>query len=182
MNDFRNLQHYIAQIKASPSPDEYYEEGYAILLQCTAEAQAVLSAHYDSGSLQVPTNNGEREKVQLQRYVATGLLMTVRLTETFRSIVLDASARRFQAQKILLRATAAIRWVNSRNGVLQGQKPHATHGPALHAANNNLRAELSTITDERVVNDLHSADYQAGHWLQEDPPLNIMLSWICSAR
>ena len=67
MNEFRNLQHYIAQIKANPSSEEYYEEGYAILRQCSADAQAVLAARYDSGSLQVPTNNGEREKLQLQR-------------------------------------------------------------------------------------------------------------------
>jgi hypothetical protein len=67
MNDFRNLQHYIAQIKANPSPEEYYEEGYAILRQCAADAQAVLTAHYDSGLLQVPTNNGECERLQLQR-------------------------------------------------------------------------------------------------------------------
>lgn len=67
MNDFRNLQHYIAQIKAEPSPEEYYEEGYAILRQCLADAQAVLTAHYNSGALQVPTNNGECERRQLQR-------------------------------------------------------------------------------------------------------------------
>ncbi len=67
MNDFRNLQHYIAQIKANPSPEEHYEEGYAILRQCAADAQAVLTAHYDSGLLQVPTNNGECERLQLQR-------------------------------------------------------------------------------------------------------------------
>jgi len=67
MNDFRNLQHYIAQVKADPLPEEYYEEGYAILRQCAADAQAVLTANYDSGHLQVPTNNGERERLQLQR-------------------------------------------------------------------------------------------------------------------
>lgn len=67
MNDFRNLQHYIAQIKANPLPEEYYEEGYAILRQCAADAQAVLAAQYDSGFLQVPTSNGEQQKVQLQR-------------------------------------------------------------------------------------------------------------------
>ncbi|MCJ1362164.1 hypothetical protein MMC16_001266 [Acarospora aff. strigata] len=164
MNEFRNLQHYIAQIKANPSSEEYYEEGYAILRQCSADAQAVLAARYDSGSLQVPTNNGEREKLQLQR------------------IMLDASARRFQAQRIFLRATAAIRWVNARHAVLQGQKPHAGHAPGLQIADNNLRAELSTITDERVIYDLRNIDYQAGHWLQEDPPLYTMLSWISSAR
>jgi len=42
--------------------------------------------------------------------------------------------------------------------------------------------ELNTITDERVVSDLRTADYQAGHWLQEDPPLHTVLSWIRSAQ
>lgn len=113
--------------------------------------------------------------------------------------MLDASARRFQAQRIFLRATAALRWVNSRDAILQGQKPHAGHAPALQAADNDLRAvstppqnarveadarvkELSTITDDRVVDDLRTADYQAGHWLQEDPPLYTLLSWIRSAQ
>lgn len=113
--------------------------------------------------------------------------------------MLDASARRFQAQRIFLRATATIRWVNCRNAILQGQKPHAGHASALQVANNNLHAvsvapqtavadadimvkELSTITDERVVDDLRAADYQAGHWLQEDPPLYTILDWIRSAQ
>jgi len=42
--------------------------------------------------------------------------------------------------------------------------------------------ELGTITDERVINDLRNADYQAGHWLQEDPSLHTLLNWIRSAQ
>jgi len=58
----------------------------------------------------------------------------------FCSIMLDASARRFQAQKIYLRAVAATRWANSRAVILQGQKPQAGHLPSLQATSEGLRA------------------------------------------
>lgn len=50
-------------------------------------------------------------------------------------ILLDASARRFQAQKIYLRAAAAIRWVNTRNTILRGYSP----------SNGNLSALLQQV-------------------------------------
>ena len=56
------------------------------------------------------------------------------------SIIMDAAARRHAAQKIYLRATAALRWVNSRNAVLRGQTAHAGHAPALNQIRNTLRA------------------------------------------
>ena len=68
MNDFRTLQHQISQYQIIPEPEHYYELGYEVLRQCSAEAQAVLSAHYPGGSLQVPSSNGEKEKQQLQGY------------------------------------------------------------------------------------------------------------------
>lgn len=37
------------------------------------------------------------------------------------SVLLDASLRRFRCQRIYLRATAAMRWINSRNAILRGQ-------------------------------------------------------------
>lgn len=67
MNDFQLLQRQITQNHPSPAADEYYEEGYAILRQCRADAQAVLSAPYDYDLLQVPSGPGEQEKRQLQR-------------------------------------------------------------------------------------------------------------------
>lgn len=63
-----------------------------------------------------------------------------RLIVVFFRVLLDASARRFQAQKIYLRAVAAARWVNMRVGILQGQARHAGHTVALQQADNALRA------------------------------------------
>lgn len=57
-----------------------------------------------------------------------------------KSILLDASARRFRVQKIYVRAVAAARWINARNQILQGQKPNASHVAALQLAENKLRA------------------------------------------
>lgn len=48
--------------------------------------------------------------------------------------------RRFQAQKIYLRAVAALRWVNARQAVLAGQRPQAVHAAALAQVRNQLRA------------------------------------------
>jgi hypothetical protein len=55
------------------------------------------------------------------------------------SIILDSSVRRFRCQKSYLRAHAALRWMNSRNAVLRGQKAHAGHLQALQATDNTLR-------------------------------------------
>lgn len=54
--------------------------------------------------------------------------------------MLDASARRLQAQKIYLRAVAVVRWANSRNAILQGQMPHSGNAVMLQQADGNLRA------------------------------------------
>lgn len=98
---------------------------------------------------------------------------------------------------------AAARWVNMRNGILQGQRRHAGHTAALRQADQalqqvshcisvgldsktwakfqfNASQELATITDERIVNELRTKDLEAGHWLQEDPPLQTVLNWIRS--
>lgn len=54
-------------------------------------------------------------------------------------IIIDASARRFQAKKIYLRAVAAIRWSNTRNAILQGEPLHQGRTAQLQQANNALR-------------------------------------------
>ena len=53
---------------------------------------------------------------------------------------MDAAVRRFKAQKLYLQATAALRWINSRNAILQGHRAHAGHAPALQQIRNTLRA------------------------------------------
>ena len=54
-------------------------------------------------------------------------------------MILDCAARRFQAQKINLKATAAMKWINKRNSILQGQKPRNVHIPLLRQADQTLR-------------------------------------------
>jgi hypothetical protein len=65
MSDFRNLQYYIAQIQSQPTAEEYYLEGYALLRQCSAEAQAVLDRQYQA-TVPNPGGNAERQKAQLR--------------------------------------------------------------------------------------------------------------------
>jgi hypothetical protein len=67
MNDYRTIQRRIAQIQVVAPQHDYYEEGYQILRQCQAEAQAVLAAPYENELLQPPRGPGEAEKRQLQR-------------------------------------------------------------------------------------------------------------------
>ena len=65
MNDFRNLQHYLSQLRASPTAEEYYLEGYSLLRECTAEAQAILSTPFAATS-GATGGDVEREKQQLR--------------------------------------------------------------------------------------------------------------------
>ncbi|MCJ1351665.1 MAG: hypothetical protein MMC33_001649 [Icmadophila ericetorum] len=160
VNDFRALQHHISNAQPQPRPEEYYELGYDTLRRCRTEAQQILASPFDTSALQASGSSGENEKRQLQR------------------VLLDATARRFRAQKIYLQTNAAIRWVNSRNAILQGQKPHAGHMLALQQVDAALRTELAGITNERIVNDLMMKDWQKGHWLDEDPSLQTLLNWI----
>lgn len=60
------------------------------------------------------------------------------LTE-FCSIITDAAVRRFQCQRAYLRAHTGLRWMNSRNSILRGQKPNASHLGALQQADATMR-------------------------------------------
>ncbi|KAL8693962.1 MAG: hypothetical protein Q9218_001320 [Villophora microphyllina] len=161
MTDYHGLLQRIAEYAPNPPPEEYFEDGYEVLRQCRAEAQAVLVVPYPVDLSHIPNGSGDQEKRQLQR------------------IIVDASARRFQAKKIYLRAVAAVRWSNARNLILQGT-PHGAQATQLQQASNNLRIELAAVTDARIVNDFRQADTQAGYWLQDDPPLATILNWIRS--
>lgn len=65
MNDFRNLQYYLSQLRATPTAEEYYLEGYSLLRQCTSEAQAILGTPFAASS-GAPGGDPEREKQQLR--------------------------------------------------------------------------------------------------------------------
>ncbi|KAJ9664258.1 hypothetical protein H2201_005250 [Coniosporium apollinis] len=158
MTDFRNLQHYIAQIRISPTAEEYYLEGYALIRQCVAEGRSILAVPFSASSVP-PSGNPEAEKAQL------------------RSVILDASVRRFKSQRTYLRATAAMRWINARNAVLSGPRSHGRQAQ-LQAVDQSLRVELASITDERVEYALRAQDAAQGKWLAEDPSLATIQQMI----
>jgi hypothetical protein len=64
MNDFRNLQYYLATLHAQPAPEDYYLEGYAVLRQSITDGQTVLASQYPHTS-QHPQGDVEMEKAQL---------------------------------------------------------------------------------------------------------------------
>ena len=66
MEDFRNLLGYISAIRASPSSEEYDEEGYLVLRRCAAESQALLLQPFQAQS--VGRRDDEQNKQHLRRY------------------------------------------------------------------------------------------------------------------
>ncbi|KAI1915911.1 hypothetical protein LOZ58_000350 [Ophidiomyces ophidiicola] len=160
MNDFRTLLLHISQLKTDAPSGEEFEEGYTLMRRCLGEARGLISTQFNTESIHNSNADGEWQKVQLQR------------------IILDASARRFQAHRLYLRMAAARRWAMTRAQVLQGQKPGPSHRGALRAADETLRNDLLQLTDPYIRNDLWSADVRAGHWLSEDPELSTILNWF----
>lgn len=153
MTDFRNLQHYLSQLRATPTAEEYYLEGYSLLRSCASEAQTILQTPF-SASTGGSAGDPEREKQQLK------------------TIITDAAVRRFQCQRAYLRSHAGLRWMNSRQSILRGQKPNASHMAALQQIDGTLRNELLAITDTYVESTLRNQDATQGKWLVEDPSLS----------
>jgi hypothetical protein len=162
MTDFRNLQHYLVQLHATPTAEEYYLEGYSLLRECQAEAQSILQTPFAGGS-GAATGDPEQERRQLKAYVASSTSplhpgssraewIGWRRSSDDQSlisesrIITDAAVRRFQCQRAYLRAHAGLRWMNTRNSILRGQKPNASHLGALQQADATLRNVRRTMT------------------------------------
>ncbi|KAL4923520.1 uncharacterized protein BDV17DRAFT_236911 [Aspergillus undulatus] len=162
MNDYRTLLLHISQLNVSVPPEDQAEEGYRVLRECLAAASALMASSYSPSPPPANASSEEAEKAQLRR------------------VILDGSARRFQAHRIYLRAAAAKRWIIHRDGVLRGQRPGPQHAAQMKVMGNTLRQELAQISNQHVVADLRAADARAGHWLADDPALDAILSWIRS--
>lgn len=75
MNDFRTLQLHISSHitraeNSPPSREQFYLDGYQVLRQCSADAQAILATHYNPGSLGLQggaVGQSEVDKATLQR-------------------------------------------------------------------------------------------------------------------
>ncbi|KAH8820957.1 hypothetical protein F5884DRAFT_816620 [Xylogone sp. PMI_703] len=159
--DFQNLQFYIASApNTPPDQDDYYTDGWTTLRQCYYDGQHILNCAED---IQVPAVRGgaeEQKKAELEQ------------------VLLDAYARRHEAQKIYLRQVVAQQWIGWRDNVLQGQRPHAGVMDRLNAYDEALRAELAAINDDTVYAQMRTSDYQAGRWTLEDPTLRQVQRWL----
>lgn len=77
MNDFRTVQlhisSHVSRAQTNP-PDQasYLLEGYGVMRQCAADAQAILATHFNPGSLGLQSGaagEGEVQKATMQRLV-----------------------------------------------------------------------------------------------------------------
>ncbi|KAI1211672.1 uncharacterized protein F4807DRAFT_458567 [Annulohypoxylon truncatum] len=189
--DFRNLQYFIAAAPTDPSNiDDYYTEGWAALRQCAIDGQHILNCAAD---VTVPQANGgeaEQQRAELKQcveYLAKSITNAVDFPSKTRKpltlnpfcrILLDAYSRRHEGQKIYLRQAAAQRWIEYRETILQGQRPKSSHRRQLRACDEQLRGELSRITDEYVYQELQTSDMAMGRWTAEDPSLRSVQRWV----
>ncbi|KAI2640318.1 hypothetical protein GGS21DRAFT_537990 [Xylaria nigripes] len=160
LSDFRTLQYYIAAAPTEPlNTEDYYTEGWAALRQCALDGQHILNCAAD---VTVPNARDEVEQAKAE----------------LKQVLLDAVARRHEAQKIYLRQAAAQRWVEYREQVLQGQRPSSANRRQLKACDDQLRTELSQITDDVIYQELRTSDMTMGRWTDEDPSLRAVQRWI----
>ncbi|KAJ4302425.1 hypothetical protein N0V88_002569 [Collariella sp. IMI 366227] len=165
LSDFRTLQYYIAAAPCNPdNMDDYYTEGLAALRQCAIDGQFILNCAAD---VTVPRTSGgpnEQAKAELKQ------------------VLLDAYARRHEGQKIYLRQSAAQRWIEYRDQILMGGRPHVGNQAQLQACDQQLRVELANITDEIIYSELQTSDMTMGRWIAEDPSLRAVQRWVRSRR
>ncbi|KAK4113454.1 hypothetical protein N656DRAFT_617885 [Canariomyces notabilis] len=165
LSEFRTLQYYIAAAPCNPPDmDDYYTEGWAALRQCAIDGQHILNCGAD---VTVPRTTGgpeEQAKAELKQ------------------VHLDAYARRHEGQKIYLRQAAAQRWIEWREQILMGGRPNSDNEAQLRSCDQQLRAELASITDEAIYSELQASDFALGRWTDEDPSLRAVQRWVRSRR
>ncbi|PSR98955.1 hypothetical protein BD289DRAFT_361686 [Coniella lustricola] len=165
LGDFQNIQYYIAAAPIDPpNMDDYYTEGWATLRQCNMDGQRILNCGADTS---VPVTSGgpeEQAKAELKQ------------------VLLDAFARRHEAQKIYLRQAAAQRWIEYREQILVGGRPNPKNQVLLRQVDNQLRVELQSITDDTIYSQLLVSDHSFGRWTAEDPSLRSVQRWVRTRR
>lgn len=68
MNDYRTLLLHISQLNVSVSAEDQAEDGYRVLRECLAAANALMASNYSPSPPPMNTSNEEAEKAQLRRY------------------------------------------------------------------------------------------------------------------
>ncbi|KAL2278916.1 hypothetical protein FJTKL_14082 [Diaporthe vaccinii] len=162
LSDFQSIQYFIAAAPVDPpNMNDYYTEGWAALRQCNLDGQRILNCGADTSVPETSGGPDEQAKAELKQ------------------VLLDAFARRHEAQKIYLRQAAAQRWIEYRELVL---KAHSGNQSQLRRCDQQLRAELQIITDEAIYAELQSSDINMGRWTAEDPSLRSIQRWVRTRR
>ncbi|OAA57714.1 hypothetical protein ISF_06955 [Cordyceps fumosorosea ARSEF 2679] len=162
LSDFCNLQRCIASANTTaPSQADYFSPAWTLLRQCATDGQFILDCSADV-SRPVGRTEHEQQKLELQH------------------VLLDAYARRHEAQKIYLRQMAAQRCISDRKHILDssGGRPNPSNQLLLHSCDVQLQQELQQITDEFIYLDMLSGDQNLGRWTAEDPGLYDILNWL----
>ncbi|KAK0755034.1 hypothetical protein B0T18DRAFT_425324 [Schizothecium vesticola] len=163
--DFYGLQYIITSVPVDPdNSEDYLTEGWAAMRQCMIDGQRILDTGADTSVPGASGGSAEQEKAVLKQ------------------CYLDAFSRRHEAQKIYLRQTAAQRWIQWREQVLMGGQSHSEVNSQLRSLDQQLRSDLSIITDEYVYAELHTSDTGMGRWTAEDPSLRAVQRWVRSRR
>ncbi|KAL2885032.1 hypothetical protein HOO65_090327 [Ceratocystis lukuohia] len=161
LEDFRVLQYHIAHAPQDPTEMvDYYTEGWIALREAHLDGRHILDCAADT---RVPRARGgpeEQEKAELQQ------------------VHLDAFSRRHVGQKIHLRQAAAMRWIEYRARILEGDATLAATQHALAMLDQQLRADLDALTDEAIYMQLNSHDTSLNRWTGEDPSLRRVKAWI----
>ncbi|KAI1389915.1 uncharacterized protein F4822DRAFT_428256 [Hypoxylon trugodes] len=187
LDEFRTTQYYISAVPSDPpNSEDYYTEGWAALRQCSLDGQHILNCAADTSVPQATGGDEEQAKAELKQY-DTPLSYRSNIDphrhrentdEATGRILLDAYARRHEAQKIYRRQEAAQRWIENREMILQGQRPDNSHRRALRACDVQLRTDLSQITDNAIYQELQASDMAMGRWTAEDPSLRTVQHWV----
>ncbi|KAJ5348638.1 uncharacterized protein N7506_001891 [Penicillium brevicompactum] len=159
VNDYRTLHIYILEHTTNLPFELTGQESYRVLMECRAFSQALLTGNYSPEP--IPTWGGDEDAL---------------VANMLKQVILDASARRFQAFKIYLRVSAARYSIMQGGNVIRRSPLEACAGRLRDidtTLQNILRndQELATMTDNFVASNLHEADLRAGYWVDEDPCL-----------
>ncbi|KAJ6787684.1 hypothetical protein PWT90_09649 [Aphanocladium album] len=132
LGDFRNLQHCIAATNINaPCQADYFTPAWTLLRQCSTDGKFILDCSADI-SFPVGQSEQEQKKFELLQCVLSlyhpmrGVFLNPKANRSSSScsVLLDAYARRHEAQKIYLRQMAAQRCILARKQILD-----STGGP-----------------------------------------------------
>ncbi|KAJ6168268.1 hypothetical protein N7497_001111 [Penicillium chrysogenum] len=161
MNDYRTLQLHIMEQTSSLPLSGALLEGHLVLIQSRAAALNLLRTSYKPSAAAGNRGNDDTQTSQLRR------------------IILDASAHRHEAYKIYLRVATAKRWeINRVNLARRSEQCEVT--AQQQVIDGMLQSELCNVSDQYVASELLAADKKAGYWLNEDPTLESIISWVRS--